>query len=89
MNKRDEGRGKNVFYSLTRDAKIRYSFSLPILKTDSIIEKAYRLIFYYIIFGHNQSIKLKNEDEYNTFLEKLHINKNELKFPLILNSRNL
>ena len=78
LNKRDEGRGKNVFYSLTRDAKIRYSLSLPILKTDSIIEKAYRLIFYYIIFGYNQSIKLKNEDEYNTFLEKLHINKNEL-----------
>ena len=78
LNKRDEGRGKNVFYSLTRDAKIRYSLRLPILKTDSIIEKAYRLIFYYIVFGYNQSIKLRNKDEYNKFLEKLHINKNEL-----------
>ena len=35
LNKRDEGRGKNVFYTLTRDAKIRCDLKLPILKTDS------------------------------------------------------
>lgn len=80
LNKRDEGRGKNVFYSLTRDAKIRCDLELPILKSDSIIEKAYILLFYYFIFGYNKSIKLKNEYDYNLLLTKLHMNKNELEF---------
>jgi hypothetical protein len=78
LNKIDEGRGKNVTYSLTRDTKTRYTLELPILKTDSNIEKAYRLLFYYIVFCYNSNRKLKNVDEYNTLLEKLYINKNEL-----------
>ena len=77
LNKRDEGRGKNVFYTLTKNAKTRYALELPILKTESTIEKAYRLLFYYMVFGYNQSIKLKDEYDYIALLEKLHIDKNE------------
>ncbi len=80
LQKIDEGRGKNVFYSLTKEAKIRYDLKLPIMKDETTIEKAYRLLFYYIVFFYNQTIKLKDEDEYNGFLEKLRINENELKF---------
>ena len=80
LNKRDEGRGKNIFYSLTPDAKMRYNLKLPIMKVEESIEKAYRLLFYYIIFFHTQTIKLKDEDEYYTFLDKLSIKKNELEY---------
>ena len=84
LQKMDEGRGKNVFYWLTKDAKIRCDLKLPIMKVEESIEKAYRLLFYYIIFFHTQTIKLKDEDEYNALLEKLHI-KNELEFSSKLN----
>jgi hypothetical protein len=80
LHKRDEGRGKNVFYFLTRNAKIRYDLRLPILKTDTIIEKAYRLLFYYIVFYYTPSIKLKDDYEYKALLDKLRIKKNELEF---------
>ncbi len=80
LQKRDEGRGKNVYYCLTKDAKIRCDLQLPILKRESMTERAYRLLFYYIIFFYNQTRKLKDEDEYNTFLEKLSISKNELEY---------
>jgi hypothetical protein len=78
LQKRDEGRGKNVFYSLTRDAKIRTDLRLPILKSDTIIEKAYRLLFYYIVFHYTPSISLKDDIEYIALLEKFHIKENEL-----------
>jgi len=80
LEKKDKGRGKNVLYSLTKNAKIRYDLKLPILKNDTLIEKAYRILFYYMIFFYNQITKLKDEDEYNAFLEKLCINKNELEY---------
>ena len=80
LQKMDEGRGKNVFYWLTKDAKIRYELKLPIMKVEESIEKAYRLLFYYIIFFHTQTIKLKDEDEYYAFLDKLSIKKNELEY---------
>jgi hypothetical protein len=80
LNKRDEGRGKNVFYTLTRNAKTRCDLALPILKTNSIIEKAYRLLFYYITFFYNKTRKLKDEKDYNDLLEKLRISKNELEY---------
>ena len=78
LQKMDEGRGKKVLYSLNRDAKIRWDLNLPILKSESTIERAYRLLFYYIVFYHNPIRKLKDEDEYNALLENLFINKNEL-----------
>lgn len=71
-------RGDKVSYGLTETTRIRRDLQLPILKSESTIEKAYRLLFYYIVFGYNQSIKLKDEYDYNTLLEKLHIDKNEL-----------
>ena len=54
LQKMDEGRGKKVFYSLTKDAKIRYDLKLPIFRTESKNEMAYRLLFYYIVFFYNQ-----------------------------------
>jgi hypothetical protein len=78
LQKMDEGRGKKVFYSLTKNAKIRYDLQLPIFRTESKNEMAYRLLFYYIVFFYNQRIKLKDEQEYNELLEKLRINKNKL-----------
>ena len=43
---------------------MRYNLKLPIMKVEEYIEKAYRLLFYYIIFFHTKTIKLKDEDEY-------------------------
>lgn len=80
LQKLDEGRGKKVFYSLNKYAKIRYSLQLPILKIESKIEKAYRLLFYYIVFYYTPSIKLKDDYEYIALLEKVGIGKNELEF---------
>ena len=80
LQKRDEGRGKNVSYFLTKHAKIRCDLQLPILKSESMTETAYRLLFYYIIFYYTPNIKLKDDYEYNALLEKLHIKKNELEF---------
>lgn len=73
-------RGAHVFYGLTKTARIRHTLQLPILKSESKIEQAYRLLFYYIVFFYNHTIKLKDDNKYNAFLEKLHIDKNELKF---------
>ena len=78
LQKVDQGRGKKVFYSLSKDAKIRYDLQLPILRSESKNEMAYRILFFYIVFFYNQPIKLKDEHEYNKLLEKLRINTNEL-----------
>jgi hypothetical protein len=80
LQKRDEGRGKNVSYSLTKHAKIRCDLQLPILKSESMTERAYRLLFYYMVFFYNQNRKLKDEHEYYVFLEKFSISKNELEY---------
>ena len=81
LNRREKTRrGGKVYYSLTKDAKIRYCLQLPILKSESTTEQAYRLLFYYIVFYYNPIIKLKDEDKYISLLKKLHINKNELQF---------
>ena len=77
LQKIDQGRGKKVYYYLTKDAKIRYELKLPILRSESKNEMAYRLLFYCIVFFYNQPIKLKDEHEYNKLLEKLRINTNE------------
>ncbi len=50
------------------------------MKVETSIEKAYRLLFYYMTFSYNKTRKLKDEDKYNTFLEKLRISKNELEY---------
>ena len=76
-------RAANVSYGLTKTARIRYGLQLPILKSESMIEQAYKLLFYYIVFYYNPIGKLKVEYEYNELLEKLHINKNELIFSSI------
>ena len=78
LQKRDEGRGKNTFYSLTKDARIRCDLKLPILNTESQIEKAYRILFRYLAFENSPYRKFNDENEYNTFLQKLGINENEL-----------
>lgn len=77
LEKRDEGRGKNVFYSLSKDAKIRYKLNLPVMKDEITIEKGYRLLLFYIVFYQNQNRKFKDKNEYNALLEKLHINKKD------------
>ena len=59
------------------------------MKTETVIEKAYRLLFYYIVFYHNPIRKLKDEDKYNALLENLYINKNELELIIIQTARNL
>ena len=80
LQKIDEGRGKKVFYFLTEDAKIRCELKLPIMNVEESVEKAYRLLFYYIIFFYNPTRKLKDENNYNVFLDKLRISKNELEY---------
>ena len=76
--KRDLGRGSNVFYSLTKNARTRCDLKLPIMKSDSLVEKAYRILLRSIAFEHSPYRILKDENEYNSFLQKFLINKNEL-----------
>ncbi len=79
LDKRDEGRGKNTFYSLTKNARIRCDLKLPILKSETLIEKAYIILFRYLAFENFLPYRrLKDENDYNSFLKKLSINKNEL-----------
>ena len=84
LQKRDEGRGKNTFYSLTKDARIRCDLKLPILRSEESIEKAYRLLLQYAAFessppltNHNNK-KMMDENEYNNFLEKLYLSEKDL-----------
>lgn len=76
--KRDLGRGSNVFYSLTKTARIRCDLDLPILNSETMIEKAYRILTRFLAFENSPCRKLKNVNEYNAFLQKLGINENEL-----------
>ena len=85
LQKKDEGRGKKVLYSLTKDAKIRCDLKLPLLKSEAKIEKAYRLLLYYMVFEtslslENSNKKLKDENEFYTFLQRIQITKNELQY---------
>ena len=81
LNRRDEkGRGGKVYYSLTKHARIRCDLHLPILNSETIEEKAYRILSRYLAFENSPFRKLKDENEYNTLLQKLGINKNELQF---------
>ena len=85
LQKQDEGRGKKVLYSLTKDAKIRCDLLLPILKSESQVEKAYRLLLYYMAFEtslhlENSNQKLKDENEFYIFLQRVSIAKSELQY---------
>ena len=81
LNRRDEkGRRWKSVYSLTKHARIRCDLHLPILNSETIEEKAYRIISRYLAFENSPFRKLKDENEYNTLLQKLGINKNELHF---------
>jgi hypothetical protein len=79
LQKRDDGRGKNTFYSLTKNARIRCDLKLPILKSDALIEKAYRILYRSLAFENSLYRKFKDVNEYNAFLQKLGINENELR----------
>ena len=48
--KEETKRGNPVYYSLTKDARILCDLKLPILKSESEIEKAYRLLLFYNAF---------------------------------------
>ena len=82
--KEETKRGNPVYYSLTKDARILCDLKLPILKSESEIEKAYRLLLFYNAFEfppplpHSNNKKIMNETEYSKFLEKLHISENDL-----------
>jgi hypothetical protein len=79
LNRRDEkGRGGKVYYSLTKTARIRCDLDLPILNSETMIEKAYRILTRLLAFENSPYRKLKNVNEYNTFLQKLGINEIEL-----------
>lgn len=83
LNRYEERRGGKVFYSLTKNAKIRNDLKIPIMKSEIILEKAYRLLLHYMAFEEpphieNHSTKLKDENEYDIFLQKVRISKNEL-----------
>ena len=83
LEKRDCGRGSNIFYSLTNSAKKRLKLELPLLIEESDREKAYHLFFNFTAFqnvptDNNSSVKL-SEEEFEHFLSKIHISRNELK----------
>jgi hypothetical protein len=79
LNRRDEkGRGGKVYYSLTKTARIRCDLDLPILNSETMSEKAYRILSRSLAFENSSYRKLKDENGYNTLLQKLGINENEL-----------
>jgi DNA-binding Lrp family transcriptional regulator len=80
LNRKDEkGRGGKVYYSLTKTARIRCDLNLPILNSETRIEKAYRILSRSLAFENSPYRKLKDENEYQRFLQKLGINENELR----------
>jgi hypothetical protein len=79
LNRRDEkGRGGKVYYSLTKPARIRRELNLPILNSETKAEKAYRILSRSLAFENSPYRQLKDINEYNTLLQKLGINENEL-----------
>jgi len=79
LNRRDEkGRGGKVYYSLTKTARIRCDLDLPILNSETMIEKAYRILSRSLAFENSPFRKFKDENAYNIFLQKLGIKENEL-----------
>ena len=80
LNRRDEkGRGGKVYYSLTKQARIRCDLKLPILNSESITEKAYRILSRSLAFENSPYRKLRDVHESQRFLQKLGINQNELR----------
>ena len=80
LNRRDEkGRGGKVYYSLTKQARIRCDLKLPLLNSESITEKAYRVLSRSLTFENSPYRQLKDVHEYQRFLQKLGINENELR----------
>ncbi|MFZ0554334.1 MAG: hypothetical protein WBL67_19235 [Nitrososphaeraceae archaeon] len=84
LRKRDYGRGRNIFYSLTYNARIRLNLKLPILSEDSGREKAYQLFLNFMAFqnvpaNNNKSVIFSSEKEFEYFLSKIHISRKELK----------
>ena len=71
-------RGAKVYYSLAKPARMRCDLKLPILNNESIAEKAYRILSRSLAFENSPYRKLKDKNEYNTLLQKLGINENEL-----------
>jgi hypothetical protein len=72
-------RGANVYYSLAKHARIRCDLHLPILDKETRIEKAYRLLSRSLAFENSPYRQMKDENEYQRFLQKLGINENELR----------
>jgi len=63
LNRREENkRGGKVFYSLTRDARSICDLKLPILKSESKIEKAYFLLLRYFAFTEPISQSQQNSN---------------------------
>ena len=48
IDKKDCGRGKKIFYSLTNKARIRMNLKIPILKGKSLLEKKHTSYFFYL-----------------------------------------
>ena len=88
--KRDLNRGSNTCYSLTRDAEIRYKLKVPFFKERGISETAYQLLLIYASLpdlvirnsdGHDVPVRYKfldSESEFDEFLHKIHIRKENL-----------
>ena len=68
-----------MYYSLTKNARIRFDLHLPILNRETKDEKAYRTISRYLAFENSPFRKFKDVNEFNLLLKKLGIKKNELR----------
>lgn len=84
LKKTDYGRGSNICYSLTDNARIRLNLKIPILKEESAREKAYQLFLNFMAFqnvptNNNKSVTFSSEEEFERFLFKIHMPRNELK----------
>ena len=81
IDKKDCGRGKKIFYSLTNKARIRMNLKLPILREESTREKAYQLFLLFMSPAGEapaNSATFTSEEEFDSFLSKMHISKKDL-----------
>ena len=81
IDKKDCGRGKKIFYSLTNKARIRMNLKLPILREESTREKAYQLFLLFMSPAGEapaNSATFTSEEEFDSFLYKMHISKKDL-----------